>query len=56
MPACNVKGCKNRSENIKKKKISLFSFPKDEDTAAKWIKASDKSVINLKNNKSFLLA
>ncbi|XP_077277125.1 uncharacterized protein LOC143905538 [Temnothorax americanus] len=48
MPVCSVKGCKNRYENVKEKKIRFFSFPKDEDTAAKWIKACGKSV-NLKS-------
>lgn len=54
MPVCIVKGCKNRSDNAKEKKISLFSFPKDKDTAAKWVKACRKSVINLKNGKYFI--
>lgn len=55
MPACSVRECKNRSENTKEKKISLFSFLKDEETAAKWVKACNKSVINLKNGKYFFL-
>lgn len=55
MPVCSIKKCKNRSENIKEKKISLFSFPKDADTAAKWVKACGKNV-NLKNGKYFFIS
>ncbi|XP_071653525.1 uncharacterized protein [Temnothorax longispinosus] len=49
MPMCSVSGCKNRSENAKEKNIQFFSYPKDEETALKWMQAANKNKVNLKN-------
>lgn len=50
MVACSIKTCKNRSENVKEKRIKFFSFPKNPEFASKWMKACDKE-INLKTGK-----
>ncbi|XP_071637807.1 uncharacterized protein [Temnothorax longispinosus] len=49
MPMCSVSGCKNKSENAKEKNIQFFSYPKDEETALKWMQAANKNKVNLKN-------
>lgn len=50
MVACSIKSCKNRSENVKGKKIKFHSFPKDPEFILKWMKACGKEV-NLKTGK-----
>ncbi|XP_026828691.1 uncharacterized protein LOC105281525 [Ooceraea biroi] len=38
------RSCKNRSENAKGTNIKLFSFPKDEETAIKWMQVCKEKV------------
>ncbi|XP_036148853.1 uncharacterized protein LOC105834939 isoform X2 [Monomorium pharaonis] len=49
MPMCSAIGCKNKSDSSKGKNIQFFSYPKDEETALKWMQVSKKKKVNLKN-------
>ncbi|OXU29803.1 hypothetical protein TSAR_007165 [Trichomalopsis sarcophagae] len=44
---CSVKYCENENEETKDRGIRYFKFPKDPETAAKWMKACGKKNIDL---------
>ncbi|XP_003426107.5 uncharacterized protein LOC100678215 [Nasonia vitripennis] len=50
MVSCKIKGCKNRSDKKGQPKLHFFSFPKDPETASKWIEVCKHSV-NIKNSR-----
>ena len=54
MPMCSAIGCKNKSDSSKGKNIQFFSYPKDEETALKWMQVSKKKKVNLKNGTVFI--
>lgn len=50
MPACCIKGCHNRTDNVWAKNIKLFCFPKEEVIRQQWVKACGRNEADIKIN------